>query len=155
RVVSISPRPNATADDDLGAGILEFVSNPLQQPDCLEIGVDQTLAAVAQSRGPVRVGPPGRGLEDQAGTELFGQGGIGPEVLAKSRLAIGPFEQVEGGKVGKLQPLEKDQGGLDATVGKEQIALELGQSVAISSHVAPRAGLGSVQPGPGSITRNK
>jgi hypothetical protein len=71
----------------------------------------------------------------------------------ESRLALGLLEQVEGREIGQLQAFEKDQGGLDATVSEEQVALELGQGTPITSHLTPRA-IQSRQPGPSNIFRN-
>src|SRR4029450_12481594 len=64
---------------------------------------------------------------------------IGAEILAESRLTLWPPEQVEGREIGQIQPLEENEGGLNTPIGEEQVALELGQGVAITSHVAPRA----------------
>ena len=42
----------------------------------------------------------------------------------------------KGGKVGKLDPFQKDERGFDAAIGQEQLAAELRQCVSISSHAS-------------------
>ena len=48
-----------------------------------------------------------------------------------------PVHQMERGKVGELEPLVEDQGGLDTPVGKKDVARELRQPISVLRHRSP------------------
>jgi hypothetical protein len=41
---------------------------------------------------------------------------------------------MEGGEIRQLEPLVEDQGRLDAAIGQEEAAIQLGQSTSVASH---------------------
>src|SRR5262249_21548401 len=96
--------------------------------------IGQRRGVVAELASPVRAGPPGGALEDQAGAETAGELGVRPEVLPQRRLAFRRPQQVERGEVRELNALVEDQRGLDAAVGQEEVAAELRQGLSISRH---------------------
>ncbi|MNF87208.1 hypothetical protein D3C84_696670 [compost metagenome] len=132
--ITIAARADAAADHHRGTAAFHFTAQFLQQGDGISIGLGQALGGEAEVAGPVGIGAPGRTFQDQPGAVMAGQGAVGAEVLAQGFLAVSVVEQHESREIRKGNPLMEDQGGLDATVGEEQFALQLWQGTAILGH---------------------
>ncbi|MNT27036.1 hypothetical protein D3C72_1626470 [compost metagenome] len=134
RDIAVAARSKASADDDRRPAGLVGIADVLQQTHQLPVDRRELLGAVAQPVPPVWIGPPGCRFQNQPDVEASGQRRVGPEILPQHSFAFRRPEQVKGGKVGKFLPLQKDQGGLDAAVGHEEIIAELRQCAPVGCH---------------------
>jgi hypothetical protein len=64
---------------------------------------------------------------------LFGKAEVRLEVAPDLLGALLVLEQVEGGEGGQVDPAVEYQGGLEPTVGEEQVALQLWQLAGVNS----------------------
>ena len=134
RIIAVAARADAPADDDRRVAVLVLVPQIDHQPDGLAIGRGDLIARVAELVPPVGACAPGRAFEDEPHAIGFRDGHV-TLVVARQRLAPGLLPQeMERGKMGQLQPLVENQGGLDAAIGQKQPARELWQLLAIFAH---------------------
>jgi hypothetical protein len=116
-VVTIAAWPDVAADDDLD---VDIVTQCPHEPHGVAVDAVQLIVVVAESGAPVRVGSPGRCLQYDAPTRFRSDTKVVPEVLREQRPATGGVKQRERREVGKIDPPEEDQPGLEATIGEQR-----------------------------------
>src|SRR5262249_57003095 len=87
-----------------------------QQADRGTVRRRQGSGGVAEPAAPVRAGPPGRAVEDEAGVEAPRQFGVRPEIPPERRRAFRRAQQMERCEVRQLHALVEDERGLEAAV---------------------------------------
>ena len=78
------------------------------------------VGGVAQAGAPVEVGPPRRGVEDEARSGFFGEIEIRPEVAGQRSATVVAVQQRERREVGQVNAVAEHQRGFQAAVGEER-----------------------------------
>jgi hypothetical protein len=137
RAVAVVQRPDDAADHD-GRRRGELVAHLLHERNGRAVGLRELRVVDAELARPARARPPGRRLEHEADAVL---GGGAREALVVAAQPVGAgraVEQRERRERRQVDAVVEDQLGLQAGVGQEDAAVELGQVAAVSG-----AGLGS------------
>ena len=138
--VSVSPRADASADDDGRPVALVVPPNGFEQRDRLPVRGGELVAGVPDAETPVRVRAPGRTLEHQTQAAPACHLGIRVEIPAQRRRPVRRPQERERRELGKVQAFVENQGRLDPTVRQEEVASELRQGVSVPCHVVSGAG---------------
>jgi len=134
RLVTVPARAEAAADHDRLRAVSELSANFLQKADRSSIRLRELGRAVAKPGPPLGARAPRRALEDQPGHKAPSEGGVAAKVLSQRGLAVRSLQQIEGGEIGELEALEKDERRFDAAVRQKKLVTELRQAPAVSRY---------------------
>ena len=115
--VPVATRPHHPGHHDLRDGVGVLPREPGDEAHGGRVGTGEPLGPDPQPGAPVVVGPPRRGLQEQARPGRRGDLGIAVVVRAEQVAPLGVGEQQEGGELGQLHPVVEDQVGLQTAVG--------------------------------------
>ena len=120
-VVAVAPGADAAADHHLGLAAFELAAHLFQERDGFPIGLGQLVFGVAQQGRPVGGRAPGGAFKDEADAVSLGDRGVGAEVAVESVPALAVLQEIEGGEMGQVEAVVKDERGLDAAVGEVKV----------------------------------
>ena len=119
RRIAVAARPDDAAQHDRRLRGLRGVADARGEGDRRGVGRVERLGRVAERRAPVRIRPPGHRVEHEPAAVAAGDLDETVEIAPQHRPSGPGFEQRKGGERRQLDPLVKDQHGLEAAVGQK------------------------------------
>ena len=134
--ICIAPRPDGGTDDQ-GNSAVELGAECAEQLDGFAISFVQRFLRIAETRPPIRAGPPRHRFENEADAGYSGDARMPPVVASEDLGAALILQQNHRGEIRQLKSLVEDQVGLHAAISEEDVLGELGKAVSVPGHASP------------------
>ena len=120
--VAIATRTHAATDDHMRNISLVFATDVLQQINAFPIKIGELLSRIPEFVSPFLTRTPGRAFENEPYMVILGNVYVVTVVPSQRFAPVLILEQHQCSKLGKIEPVVKDQSGFESPVGQEQVA---------------------------------